>query len=185
MPPYLLVAACTFGARRAPLTLTIFLRPCFVIYKLNHSCLCQKGILVVNKLQLRCGCVGVWVWGQWHVSVQIPNIPLLFMLFTWNLFSCWQAETITDLILTKDLIFLLSSSKYHVLTHALMHSCTCSSTSLFLQLNLKSHALMTWVVFIVLSLVRAGSEFQMSQYKLWTIVPFLTNFEVFWNRRQS
>ena len=40
-----------------------------------------------------------------RVAVQIACIPFFVRCFTWNLFLWWQAETISDLLLSKYLLF--------------------------------------------------------------------------------
>ena len=78
----------------------------------------KKNLQVVDKFRKTCelflysknkrGCVGV----------HIPCIPFFVRWFTWNLFLRWLAETISDLLLSKYLLFsfkMLSFSSKHKL----------------------------------------------------------------------
>ena len=65
----------------------------------------KKNLQVVDKFRKTCELFLCSKNKRGRVGVQIPCIPFFVRWFTWNLFLLLQAETISDLLLSKYLLF--------------------------------------------------------------------------------
>ena len=79
----------------------------------------KKNLQVVDKFRKTCELFLCSKNKRGRVGVQIPCIPFFVRWFTWNLFLWWQAETISDLLLSKYILFsfkMLNFSSKHKLS---------------------------------------------------------------------
>ena len=78
----------------------------------------KKNLQVVDKFRKTCELFLCSKNKRGRMGVQIPCIPFFVRWFTCNLFLCWQAETLSDLLLSKYLLFsfkIMSFSSKHKL----------------------------------------------------------------------